>query len=84
MSRQILTVFNQSVSYLLFNRFFRGFGGQRNQSFQQKRSLSARIVGPRSAIGGDNSVYVIPGFLINQGRVLAGVPGGFIRQPLLV
>jgi hypothetical protein len=30
MSRQILTVFNQSVSHLLFNRFFRGFGGQRN------------------------------------------------------
>ena len=51
-----------------------------NQSFQQKRSLSARIVGPRSAIGGENSVYVIPGLLVDQGRVLTGVPGGFVAD----
>ena len=51
-----------------------------NESFQQERGLSSRIVGPRSAIGGENSVYVIPGFLVDQGRVLTGIPGGFVAD----
>jgi hypothetical protein len=46
MSRQIWTFLNQSVSHLLFNRFFRGFGGQRNLWHASATIIAGHRVAP--------------------------------------
>jgi hypothetical protein len=80
MSLQILVVFNQSVSRLLFNRFCRGFGGQRNRWHASATIIAGHRVAPPIKF----MPYAYDHYTICPGAYRSGQRGRFTQEVISI